>query len=371
MQSSRSIHTTLQRDILGGIKVPHLTAAPVLYREADGTFYLASFCIPYKAADIRKGVADRPTTWCLCDLESGAVLERFETNDREFSHAPYRRKYAVCSDRRNWADASWTAWFDAAFDELDAVREELLAKGTFNETLYADYLERIVAGVPHDYQRFYFDLSVPVPRPFFPQADVVTGDADGTCLVRWCGKDYLRFREDGRAALCPVNANERDAIVKDPSGIKVVLAAHETNAGADWNIDVLRDKAIRTYLTDGLSFTGLAVDHVFEELHTRPAVKAELAETLIDGAFPTNSLNIGGVTAEDLWKEGGSALEAYEELMHRLEKKERKEQRAKERAERKTKQAAEPAQVEAVSRKERTIRRTQRPRKPSLESLFI
>ena len=51
-------------------------------------------------------------------------------------------------------------YYDEAFAILDSVRGKLINTGTFCQTEYQAYLDRVLANVPKDYQRFYKDLSV-------------------------------------------------------------------------------------------------------------------------------------------------------------------------------------------------------------------
>ena len=156
MKQSRIIEQQINIGVLNGQKTPHSTSQPVIYQE-DGTYYLAAFVFFYTKEDIENGAVDRPTMWAIADLETGEIIKEYETKEKDFSDAPYDVKYNVRSDAKY--DTS-KEYYDKAFEILDSVREKLISTGKLYRAEYQFYLDRILANIPKDYQRFYTDLSV-------------------------------------------------------------------------------------------------------------------------------------------------------------------------------------------------------------------
>ena len=148
--------TANKKSVLNGIKVPHSTSQPVLYCD-DGKYYLASFVFFYSKDDIESGAIDRPTVWAIADIETGEIIEEYETKEKDFSDAAYDVKYNVRADGEY--DTS-REYYDKAFKILDSVRSKIIKDGKFYKEEYQHYLNMILANIPKDYQRFYRDLSV-------------------------------------------------------------------------------------------------------------------------------------------------------------------------------------------------------------------
>ncbi len=146
----------LQMNILGGQKTPHSISQPVVTRE-DGKYYLAVFVFFYTREDIEAGAVNRPSVWAIADIETGEIIKEYETKEKDFSDAPYDVKYNIRSDAKY--DTS-KEYYDKAFAILDSVREKLISSGKLYSLEYKAYLDRILANIPQDYQRFYRDLSV-------------------------------------------------------------------------------------------------------------------------------------------------------------------------------------------------------------------
>ena len=150
------IYKKLQVNILGGKKTPHSISQPVVTK-VDGKYYLAVFVFFYTREDIDAGVVDRPTMWIIADIETGEIVKEYETKEKDFSDAPYNKKYNIRSDAK--FDTS-KEYYDKAFAILDSVREKLITSGELDEDDYEVYLNMIIADVPHEYQQFYRDLSI-------------------------------------------------------------------------------------------------------------------------------------------------------------------------------------------------------------------
>ncbi len=153
---SRTINNNLQKNIMGGAKIPHSTSQPVLYFQ-DGIYYLATFVFFYSKDDIENGKVDRPTMWAIADIENGEIIKEYETKEKDFSDASYDVKYNVRTDGEY--DTS-KEYYDKAFTILDSVRSKIIKDGKFCKGEYQYYLNMILANIPKEYQRFYTDLSV-------------------------------------------------------------------------------------------------------------------------------------------------------------------------------------------------------------------
>lgn len=156
MQSSEVINGILQKSVIDGKKIPHSTSYPVIIKE-NGKYYLATFTFFYSREDIEAGMVERPTMWAIADIETGKIIEERLTKDKDFSDASYDIKYNVRAD--GVYDTS-KKYYDEAFAILDSCRSKIINTGKLYLGEYKFYLDRIVANIPKEYQRFYRDLSV-------------------------------------------------------------------------------------------------------------------------------------------------------------------------------------------------------------------
>ena len=156
MINSYDINSYIQKNILNGAKTPHSTSYPVLYSENE-KFYLAVFVFFFSREDIEAGAVERPTMWAIADIETGEIIEERLTKNKEFSDASYDKKYSVRADAQY--DTS-KKYYDEAFAILDSCRSKIITTGKFYPEEYKYYLDKIVANIPKEYQRFYQDLSV-------------------------------------------------------------------------------------------------------------------------------------------------------------------------------------------------------------------
>ena len=156
-KSSKEANTKLQAEALYEKKAPHSTSYPVIHEE-NGDYYLAAFVFFFTANDIREGMVDRPIYWVLADIKTGELLQRYNTKDKEFSAAQYDVKYDIKSSDKKY-DIS-KSYYEEAFAILDEVRTEIIYSNQFDNDKYQEYLNKILASTPADYQRFYLDLSV-------------------------------------------------------------------------------------------------------------------------------------------------------------------------------------------------------------------
>ena len=156
MQASKSIDMNIKNKIVVE-KIPHGTSQLLLYKRGLKDFYLSAFTFFYSKGDIVDGKISRPTIWVLADIETGEIVERYDTKNRDFSDARYDVKYNVRSAKKY--DTSMD-YYERAFAILDLVRKKIIEEDYFDEVEYRKYFDMILANIPEDYQRFYRDLSV-------------------------------------------------------------------------------------------------------------------------------------------------------------------------------------------------------------------
>lgn len=144
------------REILRDSKTSYSTSQPLIYFD-KGKFYLAAFAFFYTKDNAKNGVVDRPIAWALADIETGEIIKKYETKEKDFSDASYNVKYSLRPDGKY--DLS-TEYYNKAFEILDSVRKKIINGETFPKEEYKRYLKAILANVPKEYQRFYTDLSV-------------------------------------------------------------------------------------------------------------------------------------------------------------------------------------------------------------------
>ena len=154
--SSEKIYSNIRKSVLKGVKTPHSISQPVIYNE-NGKYYLAIFIFFFSKEDIENGTVDRPTVWVLADLKTGEIIEERQTKDIDFSDASYDVKYNIKADAQYNTSKQY---YDEAFKILDYVRENLIKNGKFCKSDYKTYLDKILANIPKEYQRFYMDLSM-------------------------------------------------------------------------------------------------------------------------------------------------------------------------------------------------------------------
>lgn len=156
MRNTRDISLEIQMLILNGAKIPHSTSQPVIYQE-KGKYYLAIFVFFYTKEDIETGTIERPSAWAIADIETGKIIEERQTKEIDFSDASYDKKYNIHADAQ--CDTS-KKYYDEAFAILDSCRSKIINTGKFYPNEYKFYLDKIIANIPKEYQRFYQDLSI-------------------------------------------------------------------------------------------------------------------------------------------------------------------------------------------------------------------
>jgi hypothetical protein len=150
------IVSNIQKNILKRVKVPHNVSQPVLYLENE-KYYLAFFVFFFNKEDIEKGKVDRPMLWVIADINTGKIIEKRRTKEKEFTDASYDIKYNICADEKY--DTS-KEYYEKAFAVLDTVRMKIIEENILDKDEYLKYLNMIVANIPSEYKRFFYDLSV-------------------------------------------------------------------------------------------------------------------------------------------------------------------------------------------------------------------
>lgn len=156
MKKSVEVNGELQKNIFSGTKIPHSTSYPVIFKEGS-KYYLSVFVFFFSKEDIEAGAVDRPTLWAVADIETGEIIEERDSKKIDFSDASYDVKYNVRADGQY--DTS-KKYYDEAFTILDSVRSKLISTGKLYRAEYQYYIDKIIANIPKEYQRFYRDLSV-------------------------------------------------------------------------------------------------------------------------------------------------------------------------------------------------------------------
>ncbi len=146
----------IQRSMLNGKKIPHNVSQPVIRKE-DGKYYIASFVFFYTEKELGKGMINRPTMWALSDLETGKIIKRYYTKDKEFSDAPYGNNYSLAI---NLSCKNVQAYYADTFRLFDEIRKEIINTGNLDKEKYNIYLNRVKSYIPESYKRFFTDLSV-------------------------------------------------------------------------------------------------------------------------------------------------------------------------------------------------------------------
>ena len=153
--SSVEVDKNIKKTIIQG-KIPHSTSQPVL-REQEGKMYLSAFLFLFDKEDLQRSEVNRPTLWCIADVETGEVIEVYTTTEKEFSVASYDMKYSIKQEGQH--DVS-REYYEKAFAILDEVREEYLLTGNIDKGKYGIYLEMILKNIPKEHHRFFRELSI-------------------------------------------------------------------------------------------------------------------------------------------------------------------------------------------------------------------
>ena len=140
---------------LGGVKIPHGISNPVL-RKRDSRICIAFFVYTYTRGDLQNGAIRRPTSWITTDLVTGAILDRIQCADEDFSDASFTEYFSTNNPN---AGKSTKEYYQSVYASLDSIRRTIIEKDSFPKDAYAEYIRSILEVVPPAYHRFYWELS--------------------------------------------------------------------------------------------------------------------------------------------------------------------------------------------------------------------
>ena len=157
IKKSEACYKKLRRGIENKNDLPHIISLPVIVRDDEGAYFMAVYEFFFNRDDVNAGKVDRPTSWAVADINTGKVLRKYTTMEREFSDASYEVKYNIQED--NETDNEQDTYAET-FALLDIVRSKIINENVFDEETYAKYMQMVMSSVPNEYQRFYTDLSI-------------------------------------------------------------------------------------------------------------------------------------------------------------------------------------------------------------------
>ena len=91
MQSSRTIMNTIRSNLKAGAGDDCFVSQMVIRTERDKP-YLSIFA-SQRQPESGKNTFGRPTIYCLCDIETGAILSVYQCAKRDFTNASYKERY--------------------------------------------------------------------------------------------------------------------------------------------------------------------------------------------------------------------------------------------------------------------------------------
>lgn len=159
MVPSNRLQEIADLQLFGNNAPLHGLSKPVLFRRRDHSICNAMFLTVFSLQSFDDGLFDRPETYILSDVETGAVLDMVTTKyaDDDFSDAVYARRYNLCSI--DYPENA-IAYYRRTFMILDDVRKEYIATGNLNMTKYHTYEKRVLRYCPVPYRRFFRELSL-------------------------------------------------------------------------------------------------------------------------------------------------------------------------------------------------------------------
>lgn len=155
LPESEHITDNIRRNVLNGLKIPHQMSFPVLYKKKNN-FYLAVFVYFYGIKELINGKASRPTLWAIADLDTGKIIHRYNTMEKDFSSASYNQKYNIIT--KNCPTNIFETRI-SLFTMLDKVIHSIRENGEPDLATYKTYLNTVIDSVPAEFERFYLDLS--------------------------------------------------------------------------------------------------------------------------------------------------------------------------------------------------------------------
>lgn len=153
---SMEVDKIIKKNIMQGKKNPHSTSQPVIHAE-DGKYYLSAFVFFYNREDLQKSEVNRPSLWCIANIETGEIIDVYTSTEKEFSDASYNVKYSI---KQEGEYETSREYYEKAFSILDEVREEYFLTGIIDKVKYSVYLDMILKNIPKEHHKFFRDLSI-------------------------------------------------------------------------------------------------------------------------------------------------------------------------------------------------------------------
>lgn len=140
---------------LNGRKTPHSVSVPVL-RVENGDLFLSAFVFFYNREQLQSSMIKRPSMWILADLITGEISARYSCQDKDFSALSHEKLYNISDDGLpDLPEGYWAG----AYAMLDQMRSDYVKTHKLNQSLYHQYLSKILDATPPEYQKFYEELS--------------------------------------------------------------------------------------------------------------------------------------------------------------------------------------------------------------------
>ena len=154
MERIKTIVSQLNRQFLGGSKIPHGMSNPVL-RKVEGQFVIATFFYTYTKEHLDAKQLPRPKYWMTADLDTGRLIQEISCKDNDFSKQSLDEMYSM--EKPDGINPT-REYFEAVFVLFDEVRSTLMETGVMDNDKYAEYMTKMLAVVPTSYHVFYREL---------------------------------------------------------------------------------------------------------------------------------------------------------------------------------------------------------------------
>ena len=155
MENIKTIMSQLNRQFLGGSKIPHGMSNPVL-RKQDDKYVIAVFFYTYKKEHLDAKQLPRPKYWTVADVETGKLLKENSCQDVDFSKQSFEELY---STEKLVSINPTPEYFSELFKLFNEVRDSLINTDKFESEKYSEYMDKMLAIVPPSYRIFYNELS--------------------------------------------------------------------------------------------------------------------------------------------------------------------------------------------------------------------
>jgi len=155
MESITTIISQLNRQFLGGAKIPHGMSNPVI-RKYNGHYVIATFFYSYKKEHLDSKQLPRPKYWMVADIFTGDLIEEISCQDSDFSKQSFTQLYTI---EKSDPLRPTPEYYKELFSLFDEVRSSLMKNGNLDFNKYNDHMTKMLAIVPVSYQIFYRELS--------------------------------------------------------------------------------------------------------------------------------------------------------------------------------------------------------------------